>query len=71
MARVDINGSLDITFEEWRHYLMFHPSSDISDIIEHWRDDAYIPDHGGDVAAVPGILWDNNNNFILNNKTIS
>ena len=52
MARIDDDGSLDISFEEWRNYLMFHPSSDISDIIEYWRDDAYV-DHGEDIA-VPG-----------------
>jgi len=57
VARVDINGSLDITFEEWRQYLIFHPSSDMGDIIQHWRGDAYIPDHGGgEGSAVPGGL---------------
>jgi hypothetical protein len=25
VARIDDDGSLDISFEEWRDYLMFHP----------------------------------------------
>jgi hypothetical protein len=28
VARIDDDGSLDISFEEWRDYLMFHPRSD-------------------------------------------
>ena len=32
-------------------------SSDMGDIIQHWRGDAYIPDHGGgEGSAVPGIV---------------
>jgi len=64
VARIDENGSLDISFEEWRNYLMFHPSSDMGDIIEYWRDDAFI-DHGEDVVVptdlsdrlMAGIWW--------------
>ena len=29
--------SLDISFEEWRDYLLFHPSADLADIIASWR----------------------------------
>jgi hypothetical protein len=28
VARIDDDGSLDISFEEWRDYLMFHPRLD-------------------------------------------
>jgi len=50
IARIDGNRSMDISFEEWRNYLIFLPTSDISNIIEHWRDDSYI-DHGEDVTV--------------------
>jgi len=64
VARMDEDGSLDISFEEWRQYLLFHPSSELGDIIEHWRDDAYV-DHGEDIAVpadlsdrlIAGIWW--------------
>ena len=35
--RINEDNSLDISFEEWRDYLLFHPSSDLADIINHWR----------------------------------
>ena len=36
--RINVNDhSLDISFEEWRDYLLFHPSADLADIISHWR----------------------------------
>jgi len=31
------DNSLDISFEEWRDYLLFHPSAELHDIITHWR----------------------------------
>uniref|UniRef100_A0A6G5ABV6 Putative mitochondrial carrier protein n=1 Tax=Rhipicephalus microplus TaxID=6941 RepID=A0A6G5ABV6_RHIMP len=37
LKRMDKDGSLTISFEEWRDYLLFHPSSEIHDIIHHWR----------------------------------
>ena len=57
VARIDDNGSLDITFEEWRDYLMFHPSSDIKDVVEYWMDDVYEEDI--DNNLVPGPSWQN------------
>ena len=36
-CRINEDNSLDISFEEWRDYLLFHPSSDLADIISHWR----------------------------------
>ena len=36
--RINVDGtSLDISYEEWRDYLLFHPSSDLADIISSWR----------------------------------
>ena len=36
--RINADGnSLDISYEEWREYLLFHPSSDLADIISSWR----------------------------------
>ena len=37
-CRINVDGtSLDISYEEWRDYLLFHPSSDLADIISSWR----------------------------------
>ena len=38
MQKINVNDhSSDISFEEWRDYLLFHPSADLADIISHWR----------------------------------
>jgi len=57
VSRIDDDNSLDISFEEWRDYLMFHPSSNIDDIIEYWRQESYLTqlDHGEDVGT-PGTV---------------
>ena len=31
------DNSLDVSYEEWRNYLLFHPSTDISEIMDSWR----------------------------------
>lgn len=35
--RMDKDGTLDISFDEWRDYLLFHPSANLHDIIQYWR----------------------------------
>jgi len=59
VARLDDDNSLDISFDEWRDYLLFHPSSNLDDIIEFWRRESYLNqlDHGEDVGT-PGDLSD-------------
>jgi len=59
VSRIDDDNSLDISFEEWRDYLLFHPSSNIDDIIEYWRQESYLTqlDHGEDVGT-PGDISD-------------
>jgi len=64
VSRLDDDNSLDISYEEWRDYLMFHPSSNIDDIIEYWRKESYLShlDHGEDVGdfsdrLMSGIWW--------------
>jgi len=63
VSRLDDDNSLDISFEEWRDYLMFHPSSNIDDIIEYWRKESYLSnlDHGEDIGDVTdkfsGSIW--------------
>ncbi|XP_045133974.1 calcium-binding mitochondrial carrier protein SCaMC-2-like isoform X4 [Portunus trituberculatus] len=36
-SRMDKDGTLDISFDEWRDYLLFHPSANLHDIIQYWR----------------------------------
>lgn len=64
VSRIADDNSLDISFEEWRDYLMFHPSSNIDEIIEYWRKESYLTqmDHGEDVGDISdqlfaGIWW--------------
>lgn len=37
VVRMDTDGTLDITFDEWRDYLLYAPSTDLRDIISYWR----------------------------------
>jgi len=64
VARIDANNSLDISFEEWRDYLLFHPSSNLDEILEFWRQESYLNqlDHGEDIGdmtdrLLAGIWW--------------
>ena len=34
---MDKDGTLVINFGEWRDYLLFHPSSELHDILQYWR----------------------------------
>ncbi len=34
---MDKDGSLEISFNEWRDFLLYCPSSDIHDLIKYWR----------------------------------
>ncbi|KAH7983416.1 hypothetical protein HPB52_011769 [Rhipicephalus sanguineus] len=63
--RMDKDGSLTISFEEWRDYLLFHPSSEIHDIIHHWRhatfvdlgEDSLVPDDFTEEEIHTGMWW--------------
>ncbi|CAN7993378.1 unnamed protein product [Ixodes hexagonus] len=65
LRRMDKDGSLSISFEEWRDYLLFHPSSEIHDIISHWRhatfvdigEDTLVPDDFTDEEIHTGMWW--------------
>ena len=37
LFRMDQDGSLAISFDEWRDYLLYAPSTDIIEIIKYWR----------------------------------
>lgn len=46
LRRMDKDGSLTINFEEWRDYLLFHPTSDLHEIISLWRHHSVMLDVG-------------------------
>lgn len=37
LFRMDQDGSLAISFDEWRDFLLYAPSTDIIEIIKYWR----------------------------------
>jgi len=37
LCRIDKADTLTITFDEWREFLLLHPSSSIHDIVHYWR----------------------------------
>ncbi|XP_069705504.1 mitochondrial adenyl nucleotide antiporter SLC25A24-B [Periplaneta americana] len=42
LQRMDQDGSLAISFDEWRDYLLYAPSTDIIEIIKYWRHSTYL-----------------------------
>ncbi len=36
------DNSLDISYEEWRDFLLFHPSTELFDLIQSWRHNTVI-----------------------------
>ncbi|EFX71570.1 calcium-binding mitochondrial carrier protein SCaMC-3-like isoform X1 [Daphnia pulex] len=51
LKRIDKDGSLDIGFNEWRDFLLFHPTADLSEIINYWRHSTYLD--VGESVTVP------------------
>jgi hypothetical protein len=37
LSRMDVDGSLNISFDEWRDFLLLAPSTDIHELITYWR----------------------------------
>ncbi|XP_018022019.1 calcium-binding mitochondrial carrier protein SCaMC-1 isoform X3 [Hyalella azteca] len=65
LRRMDKDGTLEISFDEWRDYLLFHPSANLRDIILYWRhatnldvgEDLSIPDDFSAEEWVSGKWW--------------
>ncbi|XP_018022017.1 uncharacterized protein LOC108678173 isoform X1 [Hyalella azteca] len=63
--QMDKDGTLEISFDEWRDYLLFHPSANLRDIILYWRhatnldvgEDLSIPDDFSAEEWVSGKWW--------------
>uniref|UniRef100_A0A1A9ZG43 EF-hand domain-containing protein n=1 Tax=Glossina pallidipes TaxID=7398 RepID=A0A1A9ZG43_GLOPL len=52
LSRMDTDGSLNISFNEWRDFLLLAPSSDIHDLIKFWRHSTRVLDlvHSNDLS---------------------
>ncbi|CAG0924263.1 unnamed protein product, partial [Notodromas monacha] len=65
MSRVDSDGSNDISFAEWRKFLLFHPKDDIKSILAYWShrpvldmgDDLGIPEDFTENELKSGLWW--------------
>ncbi|XP_058464758.1 mitochondrial adenyl nucleotide antiporter SLC25A25 isoform X4 [Malaya genurostris] len=42
LKRMDKDGSLNISFNEWRDFLLLAPSSDIHELVKYWRHSTYL-----------------------------
>ncbi|KMQ93475.1 calcium-binding mitochondrial carrier protein s -2 isoform x1, partial [Lasius niger] len=65
LQRMDQDGSLEISFDEWRDFLLYAPSTTLRDIIEYWHHTTYM-DIGEDIGVpeeftkgemVSGMWW--------------
>ena len=50
LKRVDQDGSLIVSYDEWRDFLLLAPSSDIHGLIKVWRHSTYM-DTGEDISV--------------------
>ncbi|XP_055538928.1 calcium-binding mitochondrial carrier protein SCaMC-2 isoform X4 [Wyeomyia smithii] len=42
LKRMDKDGSLNISYDEWRDFLLLAPSSDIHELVKYWRHSTYL-----------------------------
>ncbi|XP_011299648.1 calcium-binding mitochondrial carrier protein SCaMC-2 isoform X1 [Fopius arisanus] len=65
LQRMDRDGSLSITFNEWRDFLLYAPSDDIHALITYWRHSTYmdigedmgVPDDFTSSEMMSGMWW--------------
>uniref|UniRef100_T1JKC1 EF-hand domain-containing protein n=1 Tax=Strigamia maritima TaxID=126957 RepID=T1JKC1_STRMM len=65
LKRMDRDGTLEIDFDEWRDYLLFHSSTDLHDIMKSWRhatvldigENNLVPDDFTTEEMVTGMWW--------------
>lgn len=63
--RMDKDGSLSISYNEWRSFLILAPSADIHDIVRYWRHSTYldigedftVPDDFTESELKTGLWW--------------
>eukprot|EP00057_Strongylocentrotus_purpuratus_P025297 XP_011679771.1 PREDICTED: calcium-binding mitochondrial carrier protein SCaMC-2 isoform X1 [Strongylocentrotus purpuratus] len=62
---MDKDGTLKVDWNEWRNYLLLHPSSDLRDIYAYWRhatfldigEDVMVPDEFTEQERQTGMWW--------------
>ncbi|XP_062553420.1 mitochondrial adenyl nucleotide antiporter SLC25A25 isoform X2 [Armigeres subalbatus] len=42
LKRMDKDGSLNISYDEWRDFLLLAPSSDLHELVKYWRHSTYL-----------------------------
>ncbi|XP_030761167.1 calcium-binding mitochondrial carrier protein SCaMC-2 [Sitophilus oryzae] len=65
LQRMDQDGSLNISYDEWRDFLLLAPSNNIQDLITYWRHSTYldigedmnIPDDFTQSEMQTGMWW--------------
>ncbi|XP_017842412.1 calcium-binding mitochondrial carrier protein SCaMC-3 isoform X2 [Drosophila busckii] len=65
LGRMDKDGSLNISFNEWRDFMLLAPSTDIHDLIKFWRHSTYldigedmnVPDDFTQKEMQTGLWW--------------
>ncbi|XP_035684284.1 calcium-binding mitochondrial carrier protein SCaMC-1-B-like isoform X3 [Branchiostoma floridae] len=62
---MDKDGTLTVDWDEWREYLLLHPSADLKDIVKYWRhtvsidigENLCVPDEFTEEEKVTGMWW--------------
>lgn len=65
LKRMDKDGTLEISFNEWRDFLLYCPYTDLHDLIKYWRHSTYldigedinVPDDFTQTEMLTGMWW--------------
>ncbi|XP_072015701.1 calcium-binding mitochondrial carrier protein SCaMC-2-like [Amphiura filiformis] len=65
LKSMDKDGTLKVDWNEWRNYLILHPSADLRDIYSYWRhasfldigEDVMVPDEFTEEEKQTGMWW--------------
>lgn len=67
---MDQDGSLNISFDEWRDFLLLAPSTDIHDLIKFWRHSTVSIYFYATIVSLFDSIDQNLNTSFLKNKRI-
>lgn len=66
VQRMDTDGSLNVSYNEWRDFLLYAPSHDVKELIKYWRhssayldigEDLNVPDDFTATEMTSGMWW--------------
>ncbi|XP_072537600.1 mitochondrial adenyl nucleotide antiporter SLC25A24 [Salminus brasiliensis] len=65
LKSIDVDGTMTVDWNEWRHHFLFNPATDLQEIIRYWKhstvldigDSLTIPDEFTEEEKTTGLWW--------------